>query len=95
MLDVGKLRLTLLGVGAMNSPRYAPAGLLAEYGAVRVAIDGGPGGAPAGRLDAWLVTDERAELIRELRQLALLADAGGVRLPETGRLTAPGCHCHE
>lgn len=67
---MGKLRLTLLGVGAMNSPRYAPAGLLAEYGAVRVAIDGGPGAAPAGRLDAWLVTDERAELIRELRQLA-------------------------
>jgi hypothetical protein len=66
----GRLRFTLLGVGAMNSPRYAPAGLLVEYGAVRVAIDGGPGGAPAGRLDAWLVTDERAELIRELRQLA-------------------------
>ena len=64
------LTLTLLGVGAMNSPRYAPAGLLAEYGAVRVAIDGGPGAAPAGRLDAWLVTDERAELIRDLRRLA-------------------------
>jgi hypothetical protein len=64
------LMLTLLGVGAMNSPRYAPAGLLVEYGAVRVAIDGGPGAASAGRLDAWLVTDERAELIRELRQLA-------------------------
>jgi hypothetical protein len=64
------LTLTLLGVGAMNSPRYAPAGLLAEYGAVRVAIDGGPRAAPAGRLDAWLVTDERAELVRELRQLA-------------------------
>lgn len=65
-----RLTLTLLGVGAMNSPRYAPAGLLAEYGVVRVAIDGGPGAAPAGRLDAWLVTDERAELIRELRHLA-------------------------
>jgi hypothetical protein len=71
---VGKLRLTLLGVGAMKSPRYAPAGLLAEYCAVRVAIDGGPGAAPAGRLDAWLVTDERAELIRELRQLAAAHD---------------------
>jgi hypothetical protein len=63
-----RLRLTLLGVGAMNSPRYAPAGLLVECGAVRVAVDGGPGGVPTGRLDAWLVTDERAELIRELRQ---------------------------
>jgi hypothetical protein len=31
-------RFTLLGVGAMNSPRYAPAGLLVEHGQVRVAI---------------------------------------------------------
>jgi Beta-lactamase superfamily domain len=70
MRDAGSVRLTLLGVGAMNSPRYAPAGLLVEHGRVRVALDGGPGAAPAGRLDAWLVTDERTELIRELRQLA-------------------------
>jgi len=70
MQDAGSLRLPLLGVGAMNSPRYAPAGLLVEHGTIRVAIDGGPGAAPAGRLDAWLVTDERAEPIRELRQLA-------------------------
>jgi len=63
-------RFTLLGVGAMNSPRYSPAGLLVEHGQVRVAIDGGPGAEPAGRLAAWLVTDERAELIRELRRLA-------------------------
>lgn len=64
------LKLTLLGVGAMNSPRYGPAGLLAEHAAARVAIDGGPGAVPAGRLDAWLVTDERAELIGKLRRLA-------------------------
>jgi hypothetical protein len=64
-----RLRPTLLGVGAMNSPRYAPEVVLVEYGAVRVAVDGGPGGAPRGRLDAWLVTDERAELIRALRRL--------------------------
>jgi Beta-lactamase superfamily domain len=64
------LRLTLLGAGAMNSPRYAPAGLLAEHATARVAIDGGPGATPAGPLAAWLVTDERAELIRELRHLA-------------------------
>ena len=62
-------RFTLLGVGAMNSPRYAPAGLLIEQSQVRVAIDGGPGAEPA-LLVAWLVTDERAELIRELRRLA-------------------------
>ena len=54
----------------MNSPRYAPAGLLIEQSRVRVAIDGGPGADPAGPLAAWLVTDERAELIRELRRLA-------------------------
>ena len=63
-------RFTLLGVGAMNSPRYAPAGLLIEQSQVRVAIDGGPGAEPVGPLAAWLVTDERAELIRELRRLA-------------------------
>ncbi len=34
----------------MNSPRYAPAGLLIEQSQVRVAIDGGPGADPAGPL---------------------------------------------
>jgi Beta-lactamase superfamily domain len=68
------LRFTLLGVGAMNSPRYAPAGLLAEHGETRVAIDGGPGAVPTRPLNAWLVTDERAELIRELRRLAAARD---------------------
>jgi Beta-lactamase superfamily domain len=54
----------------MASPRYRPAGLLVEYGSARVMIDGGPRAAPAGRLDAWLVTDARGELIREIRRLA-------------------------
>ena len=63
-------RFTLLGVGAMNSPRYAPAGLLVEYGRARVAIDGGPGAEPDGPLAAWLVTDQRGELISGLRRLA-------------------------
>jgi hypothetical protein len=62
--------LTLLGVGAMNSPRYAPAGLLVECGGTRVMIDGGPGAEPKGDLNAWLVTDLHGELIRELRKLA-------------------------
>ena len=74
MRNGGSLRLTLLGVGAMNSPRYAPAGLLVEHGTIRVAIDGGPGAAPGGQIKAWLVTDERAELIRDLRQLAAAHD---------------------
>ncbi|HEX8796350.1 MAG TPA: hypothetical protein VF765_35610 [Polyangiaceae bacterium] len=63
-------RFTLMGVGAMRSPAFAPAGLLVEHGHYRVMFDGGPGAEPAGRLDAWLVTDARAELIREIRALA-------------------------
>ena len=68
------MRLTLLGVGAMNSPRYAPAGLLLRHAGRRVALDGGPGADPPARLDGWLVTDERAELRSALRRMA--ADRG-------------------
>jgi hypothetical protein len=64
------LRLTLLGVGAMNSPRYPPAGLLVAYAGTRVVFDGGPGAVPAATVDAWLVTDERSELRTVLRRLA-------------------------
>jgi hypothetical protein len=64
------MRLVTLGVGAAASPRYAPAGLLVSHRGARVAIDGGPGAEPGGRLDAWLVTDERAELMSALRTLA-------------------------
>ncbi len=54
-------RLTPLGVGAMNSPRFAPAGLLLRCAGHRAAFDGGPGSEPpSGRLSAWLVTDEQA-----------------------------------
>ena len=66
--------------------RYAPAGLLVEYAAVPVAIDGGPGAAPAGPVRAWLVTDEQAELIRELRRLAA---ARGL-IPHVGSYTQDG-----
>ena len=54
----------------MRSPRFAPAGLLVRAGRIRVMIDGGPGAVPAGRIDAWLVTDARAELISAVRRLA-------------------------
>ncbi len=64
------MRLVTLGVGAQNSPRYAPAGPLVAHRGVRVMIDGGPGAEPTGSIDAWLVTDERAELISSLRRLA-------------------------
>ena len=70
MARTKNLRLTLLGVGAMNSPRYAPAGLLVELGNSRVMIDGGPGAEPKRKLAGWLVTDEKGELIREIRKLA-------------------------
>lgn len=68
------VELTLLGVGAMNSPRFAPAGLLVRSGAARIALDGGPGAEPPRRLGAWLVTDERSELRTALVRLA--ADRG-------------------
>jgi hypothetical protein len=64
------MRCVTLGVGAQRSPRYAPAGLLVSHARVRVMIDGGPGAEPPGRIDAWLVTDERAELIAAIRRLA-------------------------
>lgn len=54
----------------MASPRHRPAGLLVEHRRRRVMLDGGPGAAPPGRLDAWLVTDERSELIGRIRRLA-------------------------
>ena len=63
-------RFSLLGMGAMNSPRYRPAGLLLEFVGNRIMLDGGPGAEPHGTLDAWLVTDSRGELIREIRSLA-------------------------
>ena len=54
------LRLALLGIGAMNSPRYAPAGLLVADGRRWVMVDSGPS-VPSGRLDSWLLSDERGE----------------------------------
>jgi hypothetical protein len=86
MPEDGPASFTLLGVGAMNSPRYAPAGLLIERGQVRVAIDGGPGAEPEGPLAAWLVTDQHAELIAALRRLAA---ARGL-VPEVGAYRAGG-----
>lgn len=84
-----RLRFTLLGVGAMNSPRYHPAGLLLSYAGRRVAFDGGQGAEPGrGHLDAWLVTDAKAELIREIRSLARSYDTVPRVAPyERGALT--------
>jgi hypothetical protein len=59
----------LLGVGAMSSPRFLPAGLVVEHEKARIMIDGGPGAEPRRRIDAWLVSDPRAELIRQIRAI--------------------------
>ncbi|MFX0579002.1 MBL fold metallo-hydrolase [Nocardia nepalensis] len=64
------MEFTLLGVGAMNSPRYRPAGLRLRSSGHRIMFDGGPGAEPSGRIDAWLVTDDHAELIGRIRRLA-------------------------
>lgn len=79
-------RLTLLGVGAMASPRFAPAGLLVECGPDRVMIDGGPGAEPRREIDAWLLTDARAELIHEIRARA----RASLLEPEVGHFMRPG-----
>ena len=63
-------RLVLLGVGAMNSPRYRPAGLLVIWAGHRVMLDGGACADPGPPIDAWLVSDERAELMYEIRHRA-------------------------
>jgi hypothetical protein len=62
--------LITLGVGAQASPRFAPAGLLILHAGARVVIDGGDGAIPAGRVDAWLVTDQQSELIARIRKAA-------------------------
>lgn len=64
------IRCTLLGVGAMRSPRYPPAGMLVRYGRRRIMFDGGPGAEPPAYAEAWLVCDERAELASGIRRLA-------------------------
>ncbi|MGO8858954.1 MAG: hypothetical protein ACLQO1_25135 [Steroidobacteraceae bacterium] len=83
------MRLVTLGVGAADSPRYRPAGLLVSCRGTRVIIDGGPQAVPSGRVDAWLLTDDHAELAaairRSARALGLTARvasfrAGGLRI---------------
>ncbi|HZE17164.1 MAG TPA: MBL fold metallo-hydrolase [Mycobacterium sp.] len=78
--------LTLLGVGAMNSPRYRPAGLLVRWAGHRVMLDGGGPADPGPGLDAWCVSDERAELIPQIRRRA---DELGVH-PALGPFEADG-----
>jgi hypothetical protein len=62
--------LTTLGVGAADSTRFAPAGLLVKQRLTRIVLDGGARSEPLGPLDAWLVTDEHAELMAQIRRVA-------------------------
>ena len=82
----GSVRLTLLGVGAMNSPRYRPAGLLVGWHGRRVMLDGGGSAVPRAPVSGWLVTDARAELISSIRRFAR---ALGVE-PEVGSWESAG-----
>jgi hypothetical protein len=65
---VAALVMTLLGVGAMNSPRYDPAGVLVSWAGRRVMLDGGGAATPTAPVEAWLVTDMRAELMPDIRR---------------------------
>jgi hypothetical protein len=84
----GGATFTLLGIGAAESPRFPPAGLLVEARGARVMLDGGPGAEPDGRVDAWLVTDELAELMPAIRRAARRR---GLE-PAVGPFEAAGLH---
>jgi hypothetical protein len=83
------MRLVTFGVGAACSPRFEPAGLLIAHRGARVILDAGPHALPRGHIDAWLLTDDQAELAaairRRARELGLFArvasfHAGDVRI---------------
>ncbi|GAA4150582.1 hypothetical protein [Actinomadura keratinilytica] len=68
------MRLVLLGIGAAGSPRFAPAGLLVEYGRTHVGFDGGPGSEPPETVQAWLV--RRRDEAGHPRLCRIAADSG-------------------
>ena len=70
------LRCTLLGIGAMASPAYRPAGLLVSMDRWRIMLDGGPGAEPDASIDAWLVSDADSELRTVIRRLAAARGLG-------------------
>lgn len=63
-------RCYLLGTGVAGSLRGAPAGLLLEYGHVRIGFDGGPGSEPPEHVSAWLVCDPEDPAMPGLRYIA-------------------------
>jgi|SRR5215468_6462829 len=84
------MRLTLLGVGAMNSPRYAPAGLLVEHRRRGVTLDGGKGAEPDGKLDAWLVDDRDGHMNVADKTVLITGSTDGVGKLVALRLAAEG-----
>jgi hypothetical protein len=81
------LRLALLGVGAMNSPRYRPAGVLLTWQNYRVMLDGGGAADPNCAVDAWLVSDDQGELMPKIRRRAAeLGVAAGVAPYQAGEV---------
>jgi hypothetical protein len=81
------LRLVLLGVGAMNSPRYRPAGVLLTWQNYRVMLDGGGTADPNCAVDAWLVSDDQGELMPKIRRRAAeLGVAAGVAQYQAGEV---------
>ncbi|HEX6686092.1 MAG TPA: hypothetical protein VF062_25175 [Candidatus Limnocylindrales bacterium] len=70
----------------MNSPRFAPAGLLVRHNRRSVLLDGSV--VPQGvTLDAWLVCDERGELRTALKARALEA---GLAAPTVSAFSRAG-----
>ncbi|GAB3979419.1 hypothetical protein GCM10029978_074750 [Actinoallomurus acanthiterrae] len=69
----------------MKSPRYRPAGLLVVHGECRVMLDGGEASVPEPPLDAWLVCDERAELMPDIRRRCRTLDLRPAVEDFTGR----------
>jgi hypothetical protein len=82
----GALKLRLTGVGAMNSPRFAPAGLLVEFNGQRIMLDGGPDDADR-RPDVWLITDAEGELVGAIR---VAASKMNLPAPHVGVFQAEG-----
>ncbi len=81
------LHFALLGVGAMNSPRYRPAGVLLTWQNYRVMLDGGGAADPNCSVDAWLVSDDRCELMTKIRRRAAeLGVAAGVARYQAGEV---------
>lgn len=68
-------RYILLGVGAMNSPTFKPAGLIVDHPKGLIILDGLPPKMVVEKAKAWLLTDDKGELTPAQKKLA--ADAGG------------------